>query len=112
MFTETVGPDVCGAGGPDAATHPGTSGAGRPLRDGPGEAVPDVAAGGIEAFARAGAGGVDTPPALRARASIETGGEADAKRPAMDRGVSPFLGEEPGSPRRLLKTTANHGEKT
>ena len=110
MFTAILGPHVRRAGRPDAAAHPGTSRAWRPLRDGFGEAASDVAASSLEAFACIGTSGINSPPALRSRASIEIGGQTDEKYPTMDRGVSPFLGGELGSFGRLLKTT-NHREK-
>ena len=44
--------------------------------------------------------------------SLEIGGRADEAGFAMDRGVSPILGREPGSFGRVSERTANQGEKT
>src|SRR3974377_784334 len=94
MFDPSLGPHVRGAGRSDATAHPRTSRGRRPLRDGSGAALPDVVARRFQAFARPGECRTGPPQTRRARASLETGSEADAAGAGLGRGIPEVLEDQ------------------
>ena len=66
----------------------------RPLRHRSGAAIFHVAAGGFEAFARAGKRGIGPPATKRPGAFVEIGGQADAAGAGVDRGIPEILGRK------------------
>src|ERR1700722_552756 len=111
MFVTITEPHVRRLGRSDAAPHPRTSRGRRPLRDGSGATLSDVAARRFKTLARFGKRRTRPPQTRRAPASFEIGSQADAAGAVVDRGIPEILGRKFRPFGRLFETTTKQGNK-
>src|SRR3984957_419871 len=111
MFVTITEPHVRRLGRSDAAPHPRTSRGRRPLRDGSGATLSDVAARRFKTLARFGKRRTRPPQTRRAPASFEIGSQADAAGAVVDRGIPEILGRKFRPFGRLFETTTKQEKK-